>query len=90
MMVILMVSMTSISCSVSNLFLYSNRNSDFFDPIRVASTLSGLLVIDFFLSIFTSSLMLLITSLWPPRMLTWLMTVTYAMFNKVVISAANI
>ena len=38
-MVSLMVSMSSSSCSVSNRFLNSSWNSIFFDPIRVASIL---------------------------------------------------
>ena len=45
MIVSLMVSMSSSSCSFSNRFLNSSLNSIFFDPIRVASTLGGLLVI---------------------------------------------
>ena len=76
MMVSLMVSMLSSSCSVSNRFLNSNWNSIFFDPIRVASTLGGLLVIKYFLSTSTYILMLLIASLWSLPMLTWLTTVT--------------
>ena len=59
----LMVSMSSSSRSVSNWILNSSWNSIFFDPIRVASTLGGLLVINCFLSVSTSSLMLVITSL---------------------------
>ena len=46
-MVSLMVSMSSSSYSVSNRFLSSSWNSIFFDPIRVASTIGGLLVIYF-------------------------------------------
>ena len=42
-----MVSMLSSSCGVSNWFLNSSWNSIFFDPIHVASTLGGLLVISF-------------------------------------------
>ena len=75
-MVSLMVSMSSSSCSVSNRFLNSTWNSIFFDPIRVASTLGGLLVITVFVSTCTSSLTLLSPSLWSLPMLTWLMTVT--------------
>ena len=77
-MLSLMVSMSSSSCSVSNRFINSSWNSIFFDYIRVAHTLEGLLVIIVFLfiSFSTSSLMLLITSLWSLPMLTWLMTVT--------------
>ena len=75
-MVSLNVSMSSSSCRVSNRFLNSSWNSIFFDHIRVAYTLGGLLVIHFVLSITTSSSMLLITSLWSLSMLTWLMTVT--------------
>ena len=41
----LMASMSSSSCSVSNPFFNSCWNAIFFDPIRVASTLGGLLVI---------------------------------------------
>ena len=44
----LMVSMLSCSCSVSNRFLNSSWNSVFFDPILVASTRGGLLVINVF------------------------------------------
>ena len=76
MMVSVMVSMSSSSCSVSNCFLSSNLNSIFFDPIYVASTFGGMLVISWFLSTSTSSLMLLITIMWSFRMLTWLMTIT--------------
>ena len=72
----LMVSMSSSSRSVSNWILNSSWNSIFFDPIRVASTLGGFLVINFFLSVSTSSLILVITSLWSLPMLTWLKTVT--------------
>ena len=73
----LMVSISSSSCSVSNRFLNSSWNSIFFDPICLASTLGGLLVINVFISTSMSSLMLLrshnnFTSL---PMLTWLMTV---------------
>ena len=75
-MVSLMVSLSSSSCSVSNRFLNLSWNSIFFGPIRVASTLGGLLVINIFFSTSTSSLMLLITSLWSLTMMTWLMTVT--------------
>ena len=39
MMISLMVSMSSGSCSVSNRFLKSNWNSIFFDPICGVSTL---------------------------------------------------
>ena len=63
-MVSLMVSMSSSSCSVSNRFLNSSWKLIFFDPIRVASNLGGLLVINSFLSTSTSSLMMRITSLW--------------------------
>ena len=76
MMVSLMVSSSSSSCSVSNRFLNSSRNSIFFDPVREASIIGGLLVIILFLSTSTSSLKLLITSLWSLPMLAWLMTVT--------------
>ena len=38
-MVSLMVSMSSSSCSISNRFLNLSWNSIFFDPIRVTSTL---------------------------------------------------
>ena len=79
-MVSLMVSMSSSSCSVSNRFLNSSWNSIFFDPICAVSTLGGLLVITFFLSTSTSNLMLLITILWSLSMLTWLMTVTSVTF----------
>ena len=72
-----MVSMSSSSCRVSNRFLNSSWNSIFFDPIRVASILGGLLVFSCFFSTSTSSLMVLITSLWALPMFTWLMTVTY-------------
>ena len=44
----LMVSMLSCSYSVSNRFLNSSWNSVFFDPILVASTHGGLLVINVF------------------------------------------
>ena len=71
----LMVSMSSGSCSVLNRFLNSSWNLIIFDPICVASTLAVLLVIIFSLSSM-SNLMLLITSLWSLPMLTWLMTVT--------------
>ena len=47
-MVLLMVSMLSSSCSVPNQFLNSRWNWIFFDPICVASTLSGLLIINAF------------------------------------------
>ena len=57
-------SMSSSYCSVPNRLLNSSWNSTFFDHIRVASTLFGLLVISFFLSTSTSSLMLLVASLW--------------------------
>ena len=43
----LMVSMSSISCSVSNRFLNSSWNSIFFYPICVVSILGGILVINF-------------------------------------------
>ena len=76
-MVSLKVSMSSSSCCISNRFLNSSWNSIFFDPIHVASTLGGLLVINVVVSTSTSSLMLSITSLWLHPMLTWLMTVTY-------------
>ena len=68
--------MSSSSFSISNRLLNSSWNSTFFDPIHVASSLFGLLVISFFLSKSMSSLMLLIASLWSFPMLTWLMTVT--------------
>ena len=61
-MVSLMLSMSSSSCSVLNWFLNSCWNSIFFDPIRVACTLGGVLIIILFLSTSKSSLMLLITS----------------------------
>ena len=54
-MVSFMVSKSSSSCSVWNRFLNSSWNLIFFDPIRVASTLGGLLVINCFLSTSTSS-----------------------------------
>ena len=74
--------MSSSSCSISNRFLNSSWNSIFFDPIRVASTVGGLLVINVVLSTSTSSLMLLITILWSLPMLTWLMNVmSPAMFG---------
>ena len=47
LMVSLMVSMSSSSCSLSNRFLNSNWSSNFVDPIRMASTPGGLLVITF-------------------------------------------
>ena len=75
-MVSLVVSMSSNYCSVSNRFLNLSWNSIFVDPVRVASTLGGLLVFNCFLSTSTSSLMLLTTSLWSLPMLTWLMTAT--------------
>ena len=80
-MISLMVSMLSRSCSVSNRFLNWSWNSNFFDPICVVSTLGGLLVIICFISISTSSLMLLITIPWSP-MLTWLMTVTSVTMSR--------
>ena len=43
MMVSLMVSMSSSSCSVLNIFLNSTWNSIFFDAVCAASTLGGLL-----------------------------------------------
>ena len=67
--------------SVSNRFLNSSWNSIFFDPIRVASTLGGLLVIYFFLSTSTSNLILSSLRLLP--MLTWLMTVTFVTMSGV-------
>ena len=76
MMVSLMVSMSSSSYSVSNRFLNSSWNSIFFDPISVASTLGGPLVINCFVSTSTSSLLLLITIHWSLPVLTVLMTVT--------------
>ena len=45
-MVSLLVSMSSSSCSVSNRFLNSSWNAIFFDPVCVASTLGGPLVIN--------------------------------------------
>ena len=69
----LMVSMSSSSCSVSNRFLNSNSNLIFFDPIRVASTLGH----QCFLSTSTSNLMLLITSLLSLPMLTGLIDDCY-------------
>ena len=75
MMVSLLVSMSSSSCSVSNRFLISSWNSIAFDYISVAYTLGGLLVIDVFLSTSTSNLMLLITSLRSLPMLTSLVIV---------------
>ena len=63
------------NCSVSNRFLNSSRISIFFDPIRMASILGGHIVINFFLSASTSSLMLLIAILWSVQML---MTLTPA------------
>ena len=76
LMVSLMVSMSSSSCSVSNRFLNSSWNSIFVEPICAASTLGGLLAINFFLSTSTSNLMLIITILWSLPMLNWLMIVT--------------
>ena len=75
-MVSLKVSISSSSCSVSSRFLNLSCNSNFFDTICVISTLGDLLAIICFLSTSTSSLTLLITSLWSLPMLTWLMTVT--------------
>ena len=46
-MVSIMVSMSSSSCSVSNRFLNSSWTSIFFGPIRVAFTLGNLWVIAF-------------------------------------------
>ena len=43
-----MMLMSDTSCSVSSQFLNSSWNSIFFDPIRVTSTLGGLLVINSF------------------------------------------
>ena len=57
-------SMSSSSSSVLNRILNSSKNSIFFDPICLVSALGCLLVINYFLSTSTSSLMLLITSLW--------------------------
>ena len=62
-MILLMVSISSSSSSVSNRFLNSSWNSNFFNPIRVVSTLCSLLIINVFISTSTSSLMFLITSL---------------------------
>ncbi|KAK2173822.1 hypothetical protein NP493_848g03070 [Ridgeia piscesae] len=62
-MVSLMVSMSSSSCSVSNPFLNSSWNSIFFYPICAAFTLGGLFVVHCFLSTYTSSFMLLTTIL---------------------------
>ena len=74
--------MSSSSCSISNRFLNSSWNSIFFGPIRVASTVGGLLVINVVLFTSTSSLMLLITILWSLPMSTWLMNVmSLAMFG---------
>ena len=67
----LMVSMSSSSCSVSNHFLNSSWNSIFVDPIRVASTVGSLLVINCFLS--TSKFDVAHNQSLP--ILTWLMTV---------------
>ena len=72
----LVMSMSSSSFSVSNLFRSSRYNSIFFDSICVVSTLGGLLLINVFLSTSMSSLMLLITFLWSLPILTWSMTVT--------------
>ena len=63
-MVSLILSISCSSCGDSNRFLNSSWNSILFDPIRVASTLGGLLVNNSFLSTSSSSLVLLITSLW--------------------------
>ena len=71
----LMVSMSSSSCSVSNRFLNSSWNSIFLDPICVASTLGGLLVINCFPFHLYVQLWLLINILWSLPILTWL-TVT--------------
>ena len=49
-MVSLIVSMSSSSIRVSNRFLNLSWNSIFFDPVCVASTLGGLMVINVFLS----------------------------------------
>ena len=77
LMVSLMVSMPSSSCRVTNRFLNSRWNSIFFDPIYLASTLGGLLVINVFLSTSTTSLILFITILWSLPMLTWLIDDCY-------------
>ena len=74
-MVSLMVSMSSSSCSVSNRFLSSSWNSIFFDPILVASTLCVCLVTNVFMSTSMSSLVLLITGLWLLPMLALLINV---------------
>ena len=69
-------SMSSSFCSVSNRFLNSSWNSNFVDPICVASTLGGILVIICYFLTSMSSLMLLITILWSLPVLIWLVTVT--------------
>ena len=46
MIVSLIVSMSSSSCSVSHRFVNSSWNLIFFDPIRVLSTLGGLSAIN--------------------------------------------
>ena len=80
-MVSLMVSLSSNSCSDTNRFLNLSWNSIFFDPICVASTLGALLIISFFISTSTSCLMLLIAIVWSLPMLTWLMPVTPVMMS---------
>ncbi len=75
----------SVLVCVSTRCLNSSWNSVFFDPIRVASTLGSFLVIISFLSTSTSSLMLLITSLWSLPMLTWLTTVTSVTMSSLVV-----
>ena len=83
MMVSRMVSMSSSSsCVLNHRFLNLSWNLIFFDPIRVASTLSSLLVINSFLTISTFNMMLLITILWSLPMLIWLMTVMSGLFAR--------
>ena len=75
MMVSLIVSMFSNSYCASSRFINSSWNSNLFDAISVASTV-GDLVINCFVSTFTSSSMLLIAIQWSLPVLTVLMTVT--------------
>ena len=71
-LVSLVMSVSSSPCNVSNRFLNSSWNSIFFDPSCVASTLGCVLVIHFFFSTSTASLIFLITIMWSLPMLTWL------------------
>ena len=54
-MVSLVVLMSSTSCSASTRLVNSSCNSIFFDPVRVISTVGGLVAIICFLSTSTSS-----------------------------------